>query len=353
MVSEGARHGEDTAGATVVTSATEGGNKRRRKRDVLAGLVAALAFAPAAALAARTGGRAGGGSFRQHSKPPTHFSQPRQTMRFDRGGSSIEHHHHHNYFGGPGHSFFDLLAPRRSIYIGPVLTPFSMTGATVGVGMLLFFATAMAFMVQSGALTAGTKGGVRGAGTGRSTVATLKVGLLASAKTFQNELEALARRVDTSSNSGLSYLLQETCLALMRHPSYWTHASTTRWDGSLSGAETHFGSSSVMERAKLVEESFSNYDNRRSDTTTRRGHSNEMSEHISVTIMVAAEEEALRNFPSRPICSAAGLRSALQALAAVPKDQLHAVEIIWAPHSDSGSLSREELLMDHPELASI
>ena len=46
------------------------------------------------------------------------------------------------------------------------------------------------------------------AGSGKSSVTTLQVGLLGSARTLQSDLERIAGRADTNDAEGLHYILQ-------------------------------------------------------------------------------------------------------------------------------------------------
>jgi uncharacterized membrane protein len=53
-----------------------------------------------------------------------------------------------------------------------------------------------------------------------------QVGLLGLARSVQSELDEIADKADTSSPQGLHYVLQETVLALLRHPDYCVYGAT-------------------------------------------------------------------------------------------------------------------------------
>jgi uncharacterized membrane protein len=61
----------------------------------------------------------------------------------------------------------------------------------------------------------------------------LQVGLLASAKSLQDDLRRLASSSDTASKSGLQRLLQETTLCLLRQPDLWVYANSESGSCSL------------------------------------------------------------------------------------------------------------------------
>ena len=61
-------------------------------------------------------------------------------------------------------------------------------------------------------------------------IALLQVGLLAGARELQDDLNRLALAADTGSSAGLSKLLQETTLSLLRHPEYWAYAASEKYE---------------------------------------------------------------------------------------------------------------------------
>ncbi|KAK1861230.1 hypothetical protein I4F81_003814 [Pyropia yezoensis] len=121
-------------------------------------------------------------------------------------------------------------------------------------------------------------------GNPQATVATVKVGLLASARGLQHDLDDLTRRANTASARGLAEVASEVAVALGRHPDYWTHAAVEAVEQPLSTAE---------------------------------------GVHVW---------------------------RALDALAAVSTEDMHALEVLWAPQEEGDTLSEEEMLADHPEL---
>lgn len=58
-----------------------------------------------------------------------------------------------------------------------------------------------------------------------SSVIRLQLGLLGNARELQTDLDRIADSADTSTNSGLHYILEETCLSLMRNPQFWAYAN--------------------------------------------------------------------------------------------------------------------------------
>jgi uncharacterized membrane protein len=285
------------------------------------------------ALAARSGGgRIGGGSFRAPSRP---YSAPR-TYAPPGGG-----------YGYPGGGFgFPLI-----------WSPFVFGGG--GLFSILIFLAVANFLVQS--FRRSREDNLEyGAMNPTVSVARLQVGLLASARELQADLDKIARTADTSSSQGLSQVLQETTLAILRHPEYWTHATSTMQQARLQAAENEFNRLALAERSKFSRETLSNVKNqlREASTdavltpTTEGGkvvypnQENEPGEYIVATILAAVQGDL--KLPA--IHSSENLRVALQQLGGVSSDRLMALEILWAPQAEGDVLTRDDLLLEYPDL---
>ncbi|HEY9652103.1 MAG TPA: DUF1517 domain-containing protein, partial [Coleofasciculaceae cyanobacterium] len=201
------------------------------------GLIFTLVLGNAnSALAARSGGRIGGGSFRA---PTRTYSPPGGGYRTPSGGYG------YGYGGGIGF---------------PFLFPFFGIGGGFGsiFGILIFFALAN-FLIQAFRRTA-TIGDndVPGYSNPKVSVARLQVGLLSEARGLQKELNELALAADTGSAAGRAQVLQESTLALLRHPEYWVYGSAQSQQTALEAAEAKFNQFALAERSKFTEETLSN-----------------------------------------------------------------------------------------------
>ncbi len=151
-------------------------------------------------------------------------------------------------------------------------------------------------------------------------VARLQVGLLAEARELQTDLNRIARTADTSSTSGLAHVLQETSLALLRHPEYWVYGNSTVQQSRLQSAENEFNRLALIERSKFTGETLSNVNNqlRQAEakgalTVADKGGSlvnQGPGEYIVVTLLVGTQGSL--NLPK--VNSSSDLRQALQQL---------------------------------------
>ncbi|WP_414423547.1 DUF1517 domain-containing protein [Synechococcus sp. R6-5] len=184
------------------------------------------------------------------------------------------------------------------------------------------------------------------------TVAQVKVGLLASARQLQKDMNALALEADTQSPEGLSQLLQEVTLGLMRYSDYWAYGHAQAEKLPLSRAESLFYQASLQERSKFSVESLSNRNNQIqqvSQAALQRSATGipDVGEYLLVTLLVAYRG----NLGTLPVVnSMADLRQCLLQLASIPADRIVAIEVLWTPQLEGDTLSAEALLTEYPEM---
>ncbi|CAA7017186.1 unnamed protein product [Microthlaspi erraticum] len=296
---------------------------------VLLGLL--LFYDPSWALAA-SGGRIGGNAFssRSRSSSSYSYSAPRTSepsMRYSapyQGPSP---------FGG-------------GLYVGPAV------GLGYGFGgfssFSLILAGFAAFVLVSGFLSdrSQSQDGVLTA-TQKTTVLKLQVGLLGLGRTLQQDFNRLAESADTSTSEGLSYVLTEATLALLRHPDYCISCySSVDVKRSIEDGEKRFNQLSIEERGKFDEETLVNVNSIKRQSSKIRTATGFSNEYIVVTILVAAE--GIHKLP--PINGTVDLKEALQKLGSIPRNKIMAVEVLWTPQNVNDALSERELLEDYPLL---
>ena len=274
---------------------------------------------------AARGGRMGGGSFRAPS-------MPRSGGGGYRGGG---------YGGGMRGGGFGF----------PFIIPIFGFGGGGLFGLLILMAVA-------GVLVNAVRGGggapAIGGGSPMPAVPSkvnmlqVQVGMLASAKSLQEDLRRLAASSDTSSSSGLQRLLQESTLALLRQPELWVYANAESGSVPFSSAESTFNRLSMNERSKLDAELTSNVGGQKfsGGTTDNVGDADATNEFIVVTLLVASTATASLKGAS----TGEDLRQTLRILGSTASSELMALEVIWQPEGRGDVLSAEELLTAYPNL---
>lgn len=284
------------------------------------------------ALAARSGGRIGGGSFRV----PTRTAPAPRTYAPGGGYGGGGY-----YYPGGGFGF-------------PFIMPFFGFGGG-GLFTLLIFIALATFILRSFRSIAGSSDEM-GYSTASPTisVAQIQVGLLANARELQADLDRIAQTADTSSSEGLTQVLQETTLALLRHPEYWVYAGSTSQQARLESAEAQFNRLALAERSKFSEETLSNVNNQLRQAEVRKALEasgdlailEDPSEYIVVTVLVAAQGKL--ELPT--VNNSQDLRQAISQIGSVSSDRLLAVEVLWTPQAQGDTLSTEDMLIGYPDL---
>ncbi len=306
------------------------------KSLLLLTLIFTLTFSHAdRADAAYSGGRMGGGSFRMPSRS---YSAPR-TYAPSRGGYGG------GYGGGMG---FPFLLPF-----------FGFGGGFGGLFSILIFIAVANFLVQNFRRVAGGEEGALGGefsgAESQISVAKVQVGLLASARNLQQELNQLATTADTSTANGRAQMLQETTLAILRHPEYWAYGTTDSQKTNLLAAEAKFNQLALGERSKFSAETLSNFNaqvKRANAQATLPEAGGELTnlmatpgEYIVVTLIVGTQGKL--ELPK--INGAEELKQALRQIGAVGSDRLLAVEVLWTPQATGDTLTSDDVMAAYPD----
>ncbi|HIK43656.1 MAG TPA: DUF1517 domain-containing protein [Leptolyngbyaceae cyanobacterium M65_K2018_010] len=280
------------------------------------------------AWAAKAGGRIGGGSFRAPARPTA--PAPRT---YSPGGG---------YYPGGGFGF-------------PFLFPlFGFGGGFGGLFTLLIFIGIANFIVRSfrEAGQDGDYGSPASVTNPPVAVAKLQVGLLAQARALQDDLNRIALSADTGTTQGLAKLLQETTLALLRHPDYWVYGASEDKQTRLLSAEQEFNRYTLSARSKFTQETLSNVNSQLTQAqppavlTGANGDGAAPGEYIVATLVVATQGQL--DLPE--IHSLEDLRRALGQIGAISSDNLLAVEVLWTPQQSGETLSADEMVAEYPEL---
>ena len=291
------------------------------KSLLVLGLVTVLAFGDASsALAARTGGRIGGGGFRAPSRSLT-SPAPRT---YSPGG--------YGYGGGVGLPF---IMPMPMFWVG-------------GGGILtLFVFLAVANILMQAGRSSTEEGDYISASGSTISVTKVQVGLLASARYLQKELNTIAQTADTASPQGQAEVLQESTLALLRHPEYWAYGATESQKAGLASAEAKFNQWALAERSKFSLESLSNVNNQlRQASPGSLATTEDSGEYIVVTIVVGVDGQI--NLPV--VNNSQDLRQAISQIGSIGSDRLLGVEVLWTPQANGDVLSKEDVLVQYPTL---
>mmetsp|Transcript_26934 Transcript_26934/g.42261 ORF Transcript_26934/g.42261 Transcript_26934/m.42261 type:complete len:385 (+) Transcript_26934:72-1226(+) len=175
------------------------------------------------------------------------------------------------------------------------------------------------------------------------------------ADSLLGDLQRVATSSDTSSRAGLSSVVQETALCLLRRSAEWeAAASTVEYFGSRDAdkAEGAFNRIAVAERSKLEKETFGNVNGMSLNNQSQNPRGVDQPTLAVVTIALAIRGETLKGF--NQVSSLTDVKKALQALAADVTtdmgDNVLATELLWTPEDPAETMTKQDLIMDFPEL---
>jgi uncharacterized membrane protein len=178
------------------------------------------------------------------------------------------------------------------------------------------------------------------------TLAHVQVALLASAKGLKEDLEKLAEYGDTNTEEGLSKILQETVLSLLRHPEKIVYANGEFHREPISRLEPLYNKITMEERSAISEEVLVNVSGKVTHSPHQTGGTESEGEYIYVGLLVATDREIYTG----PVTSMGQLQESLVSLGSISPRNIMALEIIWQPEGEKETLSQEELLSSYPNL---
>lgn len=221
--------------------------------------------------------------------------------------------------------------------------------------LVILLGSAMLPVIMSYLRQAGRQGtGNRAAGELNNdtvTVTQLQVALLAQARYIQEALTQLSLQANLETQAGLTELLRETVLALLRSPENWTHARVdSQTIQSRTQASQVFEQLSIQERSKLSAETLVNVGGKIRRQAVQVNKDADPASYIVVTLLLGtADDRPL----AQSVHSAEELQVILKRLGSVAPSYLLIFELIWTPQDASDSLSRDQLLTLYPDLIQI
>ncbi|GGJ71946.1 hypothetical protein GCM10008939_15470 [Deinococcus aquiradiocola] len=194
------------------------------------------------------------------------------------------------------------------------------------------------------------------AGSGTTGQAVSVQVLLTEGDEVKRALQQVAQNGDPDSNEGLTRMMTEAALVLLRHPDRWTYADVQRAQGSAEAADSQVGAWATQARAAFTEQTTSNYQNRDVNTGfTHRGDYTFQKEtgdlYLAVTLAVAAT--TLSGMPPAGTTNATEVRAALAAISSVAPGDLLRAEVVWSPDAEGEFLSEDEAIQKYPALTKI
>ncbi|MDJ0649413.1 MAG: DUF1517 domain-containing protein [Xenococcaceae cyanobacterium MO_188.B19] len=321
-------------------------------------------------IAKKTGGRSGGGSFKSRSSPAKSPSRGSSSTKRNssrsrsrrRNSSSSYNDESSTYKKSPATTSTSVITTSPSDYqelnwyeTTLVVILFLLTIAVtilLPIGLIFFFIYLLikAFLQL---LNGGNSDGFveerinRERDNNQVTVSQLQVALSPQAEGIQEALSTLSLNVNTSTDEGLTELMRESVLILLRYDQAWNHVLAESSSLHVSQAETAFDKISFTERSKFSSESLSNIDGNVRTTETVYYNDEDFPAYIIVTLILGTADD-------RPLFSQIHtekqLKEVLLQLASMRKDYLMKFELLWTPQKQDEYLTEDEFLLEYTNM---
>lgn len=318
------------------------------------------------------GGAYGGGGYAQPDFPP-YQSDPYGYDNYDNGDPfgypnrrSRSYNPRGRYYPQPP---VVIPIPNTGSYGSPYDSPYNSSPGysttVIGVPPILPLAAMALFLFVPFFVVASRFGTLNNRATNRAnnrspygtplndavTVTRLQIALLAGARPLQAVLDQIATHSNLQTKQGLSAMLQETVLALLRSPEHWSHVQVnSQTVNTRQEASRLFEQLSIEERSKFNSETLVNVGGQlRRQTAQFSTEDNPNSGYIVVTLLLGTESDR----PLATIYSTTELQVALQQLGAIHANELLVFELLWTPQDPGDVLSRDELLSEYPSMTQL
>ncbi len=183
---------------------------------------------------------------------------------------------------------------------------------------------------------------------GRAYVYKLQIGLGRSARGIRDRLTEFASSGDTSSEAGLSQLLGQTSLELLREKASIRYgAAEAAGPMNLTNGETRMNAFALAERSRFQVERVRGADGKVRKSDAAAAANGDVLEYVLVNIVVAARTQIdeLKKVDDRE-----SLEAALQALGGLSPQALLGLEVIWTPADADDALTETDLMTTYPHL---
>jgi len=177
-----------------------------------------------------------------------------------------------------------------------------------------------------------------------------QLGLGRSARDIQSSLARFAAEGDTSSETGLAALLQQTSLELMRHKDSIRYgAIEATGPMSLTNGETKMNAVALTERSRFQVERVRGADGRVVKSDVAATESNDALEYLVITIVLATRRPVIQ---TKEVSDPGQLQALLGELGGVAPSAILGLEVIWTPADPNDALTKDDLVTTYPELRS-
>lgn len=211
----------------------------------------------------------------------------------------------------------------------------------------LFLLVAWIWKRFTGAIHGGAAGGTGAAG---ARVLRLQL-MLSEGDEVKRDLQRISESGDTNSNQGLTQMLSEAVLSLLRHPDRWFFGAVDEQTGNESQVSSNVTRWATEARSKFSDETTRNQQGSRGGTADKGGF--EKGGYYLVVTLIAAVYGLESVTKGQTAANTPMIRDALMALSSLNPDALISLEVVWSPDQEGEFLGQDEAIMSYPKLTKL
>ncbi len=211
----------------------------------------------------------------------------------------------------------------------------------------LFLLVAWIWKRFTGAMRGGAAGGTGGSG---ARVLRLQL-MLSEGDEVKRDLQRISESGDTDSNQGLTQMLSEAVLSLLRHPDRWFFGAVDEQTGNEAQVSSNVTRWATEARSKFSDETTRNQQGNRGGTANKGGF--EKGGYYLVVTLIAAVYGLESVTKGQTAANTVMIRDALMALSSLNPDALISLEVVWSPDQEGEFLGQDEAIMSYPKLTKL
>ncbi|MFN8510378.1 MAG: DUF1517 domain-containing protein [Deinococcaceae bacterium] len=163
-------------------------------------------------------------------------------------------------------------------------------------------------------------------------------------------LGRIAETGNSDSNDGLTRMLAEAALTLLRYPDRWFYGGIAEASGTVSEMDQQVGRWATEARSQFTDETTRNHQGIRTSATLSEVDPGKL---FVVVTLAASSSSLVSVMQGRETIDPTMVREGLLALSNIQANDLVRIEVVWSPDQEGEFLSEDEAIRDYPKLTKL
>lgn len=174
--------------------------------------------------------------------------------------------------------------------------------------------------------------------------------MLAGGEEVKAALGRIAETGNSDSNDGLTRMLAEAALTLLRYPDRWFYGGIVEASGTVSEMDQQVGRWATEARSQFTDETTRNHQGIRTSASLSDIDPGKL---FVVVTLAAGSSNLVSVMQGRETIDPTMVREGLMALSNIQANDLVRIEVVWSPDQEGEFLSEDEAIRDYPKLTKL